>query len=165
MRFRKWAASKVEGAKHMNVGSGDQIRQLLFAGTLNAKQPAKEKGKAKPPDNRLDCSRTFKVLHLLVPSLCNATTFNVVIRLASTVMRSQCFGQERRFSCSYSGTSPPSRRPRQRKHNTVQLHLPPVSSTPHHASSLESARTLLIELRYLYGPRFCNATQLVRVVW
>ena len=47
-RFHDWAASRVEGAKYMNVGSGDEIRQLLFAGTLNAKQPIREKGREKP---------------------------------------------------------------------------------------------------------------------
>ena len=67
-RFHDWAASRVEGAKYMNVGSGAQIRQLLFAGTLNANQPCK-KGKAKPPENRLEYSRVFKVLHLPVPEL------------------------------------------------------------------------------------------------
>ena len=67
-RFHDWAASMVEGAKHMNVGSGAQIRQLLFAGTLNANQPCK-KGKAKPPENRLEYSRVFKVLHLPVHEL------------------------------------------------------------------------------------------------
>jgi len=33
--FREWAASKCEDAKYMNVGSGLQIRQLLFAGARN----------------------------------------------------------------------------------------------------------------------------------
>ena len=33
--FSEWAASKCEDAKYMNVGSGLQIRQLLFAGARN----------------------------------------------------------------------------------------------------------------------------------
>lgn len=36
-RFRTWAAKRVPGARSMNVGSGAQIRQLLFAGVPNAK--------------------------------------------------------------------------------------------------------------------------------
>ena len=35
-RFRKWARSRVPDAEFMNVGSGPQIRQLLFAGVANA---------------------------------------------------------------------------------------------------------------------------------
>lgn len=33
--FRQWAASKCPDAEHMNVGSGLQVRQLLFAGAPN----------------------------------------------------------------------------------------------------------------------------------
>ncbi len=36
--FRDWAAAKCEGAKLMNVGSGLQIRQLLFAGAKNKRR-------------------------------------------------------------------------------------------------------------------------------
>jgi len=43
--FREWAASKCEDAKFMNVGSGLQIRQLLFAGARNKRsdKPGVEK--------------------------------------------------------------------------------------------------------------------------
>ncbi|KAK3285021.1 hypothetical protein CYMTET_7356, partial [Cymbomonas tetramitiformis] len=34
-RFRDWAMSFCEDAKYMNVGSGPQVRQLLFAGARN----------------------------------------------------------------------------------------------------------------------------------
>lgn len=60
-RFQDWAASKVDGARHMNPGSGAQIRQLLFAGTLNAKQTVDRKGNISGPENRLEFSRVFKV--------------------------------------------------------------------------------------------------------
>ena len=50
-RFRNWAAQKVPGAKHMNVGSGAQIRQLLFAGVENQK----------PEKGTLEDERVFKV--------------------------------------------------------------------------------------------------------
>jgi len=60
-RFQDWATSKVEGARHMNPGSGAQIRQLLFAGTLNAKQAVDKKGKKTGPQNRLEFSRVFKM--------------------------------------------------------------------------------------------------------
>ena len=36
--FRNWAATKCEGAKLMNVGSGLQVRQLLFAGAKNKRR-------------------------------------------------------------------------------------------------------------------------------
>lgn len=36
-RFRSWATQRVPGAANMNVGSGAQIRQLLFAGVENQK--------------------------------------------------------------------------------------------------------------------------------
>ena len=36
--FRTWASAKCEGAKLMNVGSGLQIRQLLFAGAKNKRR-------------------------------------------------------------------------------------------------------------------------------
>jgi DNA polymerase I len=44
--FREWASSKCEDAKTMNIGSGIQIRQLLFAGAPNKrgdKAPGVEK--------------------------------------------------------------------------------------------------------------------------
>lgn len=50
-RFRGWASQKVAGAQHMNVGSGAQIRQLLFAGVQNQK----------PEKGTLETERTFKV--------------------------------------------------------------------------------------------------------
>ena len=52
--FRTWASSKVEGALHMNVGSGAQIQQLLFSGAANAKDPKQA----------LELQRTFKVCSL-----------------------------------------------------------------------------------------------------
>ena len=36
--FRAWAVSKCPDAVHMNVGSGIQVRQLLFAGAPNKKR-------------------------------------------------------------------------------------------------------------------------------
>ena len=50
-RFRRWASQRVPGAENMNVGSGAQIRQLLFAGVSNQKA---EKG-------TLEHERVFKV--------------------------------------------------------------------------------------------------------
>ena len=56
-RFRSWASQRVPDARLMNVGSGAQIRQLLFAGVQNQKA---DKG-------TLETERTFKVstLHML----------------------------------------------------------------------------------------------------
>ena len=56
-RFRRWASQRVPGAQLMNVGSGAQIRQLLFAGVQNQKA---DKG-------TLETERSFKVsnLHML----------------------------------------------------------------------------------------------------
>lgn len=51
-RFRDWARTKVPDAAHMNVGSGQQVRQLLFAGIPN-NNPAK--------NETLELSRVFKV--------------------------------------------------------------------------------------------------------
>ena len=50
-RFRNWASQRVPGAQHMNVGSGAQIRQLLFAGVQNQK----------PEKGTLETERVFKV--------------------------------------------------------------------------------------------------------
>jgi DNA polymerase-1 len=46
--FRAWAVSKCPAAEHMNVGSGIQVRQLLFAGAAHKKRdkPGVEKKKA-----------------------------------------------------------------------------------------------------------------------
>ena len=66
-RFRNWAAQKVPGAKHMNVGSGAQIRQLLFAGVENQK----------PEKGTLEDERVFKVVTCLV--------FYVQVECSSTV--------------------------------------------------------------------------------
>jgi len=49
--FRSWAAQYVPDAAFMNVGSGPQIRQLLFAGVPNQK----------PDLGDLEVSRTFKI--------------------------------------------------------------------------------------------------------
>ncbi len=63
-RFRRWASSKVPGAENMNVGSGAQIRQLLFAGVQNQK----------PEKGSLELERVFKVgLHKF--SAVNSSTF------------------------------------------------------------------------------------------
>ncbi|KAK9806725.1 hypothetical protein WJX72_000669 [[Myrmecia] bisecta] len=40
-RFTTWAAAKVPDAAHMNICSGPQIRQLLFPGVPNGKDPKK----------------------------------------------------------------------------------------------------------------------------
>ena len=49
--FREWAAQYVPDAAFMNVGSGAQIRQLLFAGVPNQK----------PDLGDLEASRSFKI--------------------------------------------------------------------------------------------------------
>ena len=49
-RFRSWVVARVPAAKYMNVGSGAQVQQLLFAGVAN-KNPSK-----KP----LELERVFK---------------------------------------------------------------------------------------------------------
>lgn len=56
-RFRRWAASRVADAVYMNVGSGAQVQQLLFAGAANALAQG-SKGADKPP---LPLERVFKV--------------------------------------------------------------------------------------------------------
>ncbi|KAF8023827.1 hypothetical protein BT93_F1109 [Corymbia citriodora subsp. variegata] len=50
-RFRKWASKYCEDAKYMNVGSDAQLRQLLFGGTVNRKNP----------NQFLDVEKVFKV--------------------------------------------------------------------------------------------------------
>ncbi|PON51539.1 DNA polymerase A [Parasponia andersonii] len=50
-RFRKWASRYCPDAKHMNVGSDTQLRQLLFGGIQNRKDP----------DESLPLEKTFKV--------------------------------------------------------------------------------------------------------
>ncbi|XP_023536872.1 DNA polymerase I B, chloroplastic/mitochondrial-like [Cucurbita pepo subsp. pepo] len=50
-RFRNWASKYCPDARHMNVGSDAQLRQLLFGGTSNSKNP----------DESLPTERTFKV--------------------------------------------------------------------------------------------------------
>ena len=52
-RFRSWASRYVQGAEHMNVCSGAQVRQLLFAGAPNSKFPD-------DADKRLELVRAFK---------------------------------------------------------------------------------------------------------
>ena len=49
--FREWAAQYVPDAAYMNVGSGAQIRQLLFAGVPNQK----------PDLGDLEATRSFKI--------------------------------------------------------------------------------------------------------
>ena len=49
--FQAWASERVKDAEHVNVGSALQIRQLLFAGTPNAKTPGET----------VDLVKTFKV--------------------------------------------------------------------------------------------------------
>ena len=53
-RFKSWASLYVHGAEHMNVCSGTQIRQLLFAGAPNNKAPD-------DATKRLELTRVFKV--------------------------------------------------------------------------------------------------------
>ncbi len=53
-RFKAWASRYVRGAEHMNVCSGAQVRQLLFAGAPNSKFPD-------DADKRLELTRAFKV--------------------------------------------------------------------------------------------------------
>ncbi|XP_078162399.1 DNA polymerase I A, chloroplastic-like [Carex rostrata] len=50
-KFRDWASSYCADARHMNVGSDAQIRQLLFGGVQNNKNP----------DETLPRCRTFKI--------------------------------------------------------------------------------------------------------
>ncbi|KAL6779457.1 POLG1X [Auxenochlorella protothecoides x Auxenochlorella symbiontica] len=54
--FRDWAVARVPGAAHMNVGSGAQVAQLLFAGVPNGRDPAKA---------GVPLSREFKVPNTL----------------------------------------------------------------------------------------------------
>lgn len=68
--FKRWASSKVPDAQHMNVGSGTQLRQLLYAGVANSKskQPAHKaaaKGEAAAADDRLELERVFKVPNVI----------------------------------------------------------------------------------------------------
>ena len=58
-RFRSWASQRVPGAQYMNVGSGAQIRQLLFAGVQNQK----------PEKGTLETERVFKVRHMQLSHL------------------------------------------------------------------------------------------------
>ncbi|KAI9082397.1 hypothetical protein K1719_035820 [Acacia pycnantha] len=53
-RFRKWASRYCPDAKYMNVGSDAQLRQLLFGGMLNSKDPSMA----------LPTERTFKVSNI-----------------------------------------------------------------------------------------------------
>ena len=53
-RFKAWASRYVRGAEHMNVCSGAQVRQLLFAGAPNSKFPD-------DADKRMELTRAFKV--------------------------------------------------------------------------------------------------------
>ena len=53
-RFRSWARSRVPDAEFMNVGSGPQIRQLLFAGVANANSGPDKK------EDFLELERVFK---------------------------------------------------------------------------------------------------------
>ena len=62
-RFRDWATSKVADAAYMNVGSGPQVSQLLFAGVDNKLMDRETKGR-KPG---LPLERTFKVPNQLPP--------------------------------------------------------------------------------------------------
>ncbi|PSC72198.1 DNA polymerase I chloroplastic mitochondrial [Micractinium conductrix] len=50
-RFRRWATSHVPDARYMNVGSGAQVQQLLFAGAANSL----------PKKDPLPLERVFKV--------------------------------------------------------------------------------------------------------
>ncbi|XP_050941666.1 DNA polymerase I B, chloroplastic/mitochondrial-like [Cucumis melo] len=50
-KFRNWASKYCSDAKYMNVGSDAQVRQLLFGGTCNRKNP----------EEFLPIERTFKV--------------------------------------------------------------------------------------------------------
>lgn len=51
-RFKGWAQKYVEGARHMNVCSSTQVRQLFFAGIPNSKDASVS----------LEDTRVFKVL-------------------------------------------------------------------------------------------------------
>ena len=55
-RFKSWAEQYVPGARHMNVCSGAQVRQLLFANIPNNKDSKKT----------LEDTRKFKVRLSLV---------------------------------------------------------------------------------------------------
>lgn len=50
-RFKEWAKSRVPDAEFMNVGSGTQIRQLMFAGVPNNRTDKRE---------NLEMERAFK---------------------------------------------------------------------------------------------------------
>ena len=54
-RFREFVEARVPAAQHMNVGSGAQVRQLLFAGVPNQR----------PDKGELELERSFKVREAL----------------------------------------------------------------------------------------------------
>ena len=81
---------RVPDAQHMNVGSGTQLRQLLYAGVANSKskQPASKataKGEAAAADDCLEFERVFKVSCTAVvwqatcPSVVKATSHNLKV--------------------------------------------------------------------------------------
>jgi len=70
-RFRRWASSKVLGAENMNVGSGAQIRQLLFAGVQNQKPDKGSLELERVFKVRLHCFQQITAVHSL-PALCIA---------------------------------------------------------------------------------------------
>lgn len=58
---RRWATARVPDARYMNVGSGPQVQQLLFAGAT--KDASKGRGKAKEAaaEMAVPLERVFKV--------------------------------------------------------------------------------------------------------
>lgn len=67
-RFRSWAATLVEDARYMNVTSGPQIRQLLFAGVPNKNKDGET----------LEMERVFKVRSVFLCQYCDGNNVNNV---------------------------------------------------------------------------------------
>lgn len=69
--FRAWAQTKVAAAEHMNIGSGPQIRQMLFAGASNEK----------PDKGELELERAFKVGLLTAAAVYNGVQLTLSLDL------------------------------------------------------------------------------------
>lgn len=82
-RFRRWATKKVPGAEHMNVGSGTQIRQLLFAGVENQK----------PEKGVLEQEKVFKVCLLVADLLQLAWSWRHTCIQEAAVLPGRCLWQ------------------------------------------------------------------------
>ncbi|KAL8144225.1 hypothetical protein V2J09_017257 [Rumex salicifolius] len=85
-RFRNWASKYCRDARHMNVGSDTQLRQLFFGGISNRKNP----------DECLPVEKSFKVPNvdnIIEEGKKKATKFRSIKlhRIADTVMDTELF--------------------------------------------------------------------------